>query len=41
MSNHETEITKNHKGRVKTYKVLLLTYVIYTVGLILEVISVC
>ncbi len=38
MSNHETEITKNHKGRVKAYKVLLLIYVIYTVGLILEVI---
>ncbi|MGN0305650.1 MAG: hypothetical protein ACI4D2_05775 [Lachnospiraceae bacterium] len=38
MSNHETEITKNHTGRVKAYKVLLLTYVIYTVGLILEVI---
>ena len=38
MSNHETEITKNHKGRVNVYKVLLLIYVIYTVGLILEIV---
>lgn len=35
---HQAELTKNHKVRIKYYKIVLLLYTIYTVGLVIRIV---